>query len=66
MNAVIGIAIGDKLLVVDEIKESHDTDSIAQEIKRRYPEQKIYVYPDASGGNRSTNASKTDIQILES
>ena len=37
MNAVIGIAIGDKLLVVDEIKESHDTDSIAQEIKRRYP-----------------------------
>ena len=66
MNAVIGIAIGDKLLVVDEIKESHDTDSMAQEIKRRYPQQKIYVYPDASGGNRSTNASKTDIQILES
>ncbi len=66
MNAVVGIAIGDKLLVVDEIKESHDTDSIAQEIKRRYPQQKIYIYPDASGGNRSTNASKTDIQILES
>ena len=65
-NCVIGIAIGDKLLVVDEIRESHDTDSIAQEIKRRYPEQKIYIYPDASGGNRSTNASKTDIQILES
>ena len=26
---------------------------------------KIYIYPDASGGNRSTNASQTDIQILE-
>jgi hypothetical protein len=26
----------------------------------------VYIYPDASGGNRSTNASQTDIQILES
>jgi hypothetical protein len=25
----------------------------------------VYIYPDASGGNRSTNASQTDIQILE-
>ena len=33
-------------------------------IKARYPMNKIY-YPDASGGNRSTNASQTDIQILK-
>tara|TARA_Y100000004_G_scaffold59041_1_gene65658 strand:+ start:5481 stop:6818 length:1338 start_codon:yes stop_codon:yes gene_type:complete len=66
MNAVIGIAAGNKFIVIDEISKSHDTDSLAKEIKARYPFNKIYVYPDASGGNRSTNASRTDIQILES
>jgi len=65
MNCVIGIVQNQKLLIFDEISGSHDTDSIAQEIKARYPMNKIYVYPDASGGNRSTNASQTDIQILE-
>ena len=66
MSAVIAVALRDELLVIDEISGSHDTDSLAQEIKRRYPHSKIYAYPDASGGNRSTNASKTDIQILQS
>ncbi len=65
MNAVIGVAVENKLIVIDEIAKSHDTDSIAKEIKGRYPFNKIYIYPDASGGNRSTNATKTDIQILE-
>ena len=66
MSAVIGIKLGEKLLIIDEIVSAHDTDALAQEIQRRYPTNKIYVYPDASGGNRSTNAAKTDIQILES
>ena len=29
-------------------------------------DNRLYGYPDSSGGARSTNASKTDIQILES
>ena len=61
---MIGIVQDQKLLIFDEISKAHDTDSIAQEIKARYPMNKIYVYPDASGGNRSTNASQTDIEIL--
>jgi len=65
-NAVIAVAFGDSMIVFDEITASYDTDSLAKEIKIRYPFNKIYIYPDASGGNRSTNASKTDIQILES
>jgi len=65
MNCVIGIIQDEKLLIFDEISGSHDTDSIAQTIQARYPMNKIYVYPDASGGNRSTNASQTDIQILQ-
>ena len=65
-NAVIGLAIGDSMTIFDEINASYDTDTLAKEIKSRYPFNKIYIYPDASGGNRSTNATKTDIQILES
>jgi hypothetical protein len=66
MSAVIAIRQGNRLLVIDEISGAHDTDALAQEIKRRYPNHRIYIYPDASGGNRSTNAAQTDIQILES
>jgi hypothetical protein len=66
MSAVIAIRQGNSLLVVDEISGAHDTDALAQSIKSRYPTHRIYVYPDASGGNRSTNAAQTDIQILES
>jgi hypothetical protein len=66
MSAVIAVRLGNGLLVVDEIAGAHDTDALAQEIRRRHPQQQVYVYPDASGGSRSTNASQTDIQILES
>ena len=52
--------------LVDEISGAHDTDAMAQEIQRRADGRTVYIYPDASGGNRSTNASRTDIQILES
>ena len=66
MSAIIAVRSGQHLTVIDEISGAHDTDALAQEIKRRYPDHRIYAYPDASGGNRSTNASQTDIQILES
>ena len=65
MSAVIAIRQGSSLLVIDEISGAHDTDAIGQELIRRYPGRRIYGYPDASGGNRSTNATQTDIQILE-
>jgi PBSX family phage terminase large subunit len=66
MSAVIGVKLNNTLFVIDEISGAHDTDSLAQQIKAHYPDRRIYIYPDASGGNRSTNASQTDIQILES
>ena len=65
-NCVIGVRDGNKLVIIDEITKMHDTDAISQELLRRYPDRRILVYPDASGGNRSTNASATDISILES
>lgn len=66
MSAVMGVRTGEKLVIIDEITGAHDTDALAKEIIRRYPNQRIFVYPDSSGGNRSTNAAQTDISILES
>ena len=65
MSCVIGVRDREKLVIIDEIARSHDTDALAQELQRRYPGQRILIYPDSSGGNRSTNATKTDISILE-
>ena len=66
MSAVIAVRTADTLIVIDEISGGPDTDAIGQEIKRRYPHRQFYAYPDASGGNRSTNATRTDIEILQS
>jgi len=64
-NAVVGVQDGNKLVIIDEIAKAHDTDALAKELIRRYPKRRILIYPDSSGGNRSTNAQKTDIAILE-
>ena len=66
-NAVVCVTSGEQLFIIDEITKQQDTDALAREIVRRYGRNKILVYPDASGANRSTiNASKTDIAILQS
>ena len=36
-----------------EISGAHDTDALAQEIRRRFPDRRILAYPDASGAARS-------------
>ena len=65
-NAVCGVRLGQQFLIIDELK-AHDTDAMAAEIKRRcaHVSAPVYVYPDASGANRSTNAARTDIELLQ-
>ena len=65
-NAGIGVRDGNKLVIIDEISKVYDTDALCKEVERRYPHRRIRAFPDASGGNRSTNAARTDIAILES
>lgn len=51
---------------VDELVDMYDTPDACRVIKERWPDHKIYVYPDASGGSRKTvNASVSDISLLE-
>ena len=65
MSAAIGVIQKGELFIFDEISGAHDTDELGQIIRSKFPHHRIYGYPDASGGNRSTNASRTDIQILD-
>lgn len=65
-NAVCAVRRGPELFVFDEIAAAHDTDALAQELRRRYGKAKILGYPDASGANRSTNSSRSDVAILAS
>ena len=61
-NAVVCVTAGNKLIVVDEIVKQQDTDAMAREIRRRYGNNKIFVYPDASGaakGQLLTQAKQT-------
>lgn len=51
--------------IVDEIFGVLDTPAMIKEINKKFRGYNIYIYPDASGGNRkSVGASETDISLL--
>ncbi len=54
------------LHIIDEILiYSSNTDELAQEIRSRYPTQKIFAFPDPSGSRSQTSSSgKSDHAIL--
>ena len=66
MSGVLAVRRGRELHVFDEVAGAHDTDALAQEVRRRYPHARILGYPDASGTARSTNSSRSDVAILQS
>ena len=67
MAAVVYVKRGaEQLHAVDEFVNLFDTPAMIDEIKGRYPDHAVVVYPDASGDNRkSNNASETDISMLK-
>ena len=56
---------GDEIHVIDEINiNGSNTMEMAEELKRRYPDNRIWVYPDASGQARKTSSNTSDHNIL--
>lgn len=67
MSAVVGFRVADQLHVVDEIViQNSNTAEMAAEIRRRYPNRDVAVYPDPSGNSRKTSApvGQTDFALL--
>ena len=66
-SCVIAVRPNQQVLqVIDEIKlMGSNTDEMVQEIRNRYPLNKITVYPDPAGSQRKTSAGgRTDHTIL--
>jgi hypothetical protein len=64
-NAALYLRRGDDFWCFDEVAKAHDTDDLGRKVRERYPDHRILMYPDASGAKRTTNASRSDIAILE-
>jgi len=64
--AAVTFVIRDGLpYAVDELTGLLDTPAMIAAIKARYQGHAIFIYPDASGGNRkSQNASESDLALL--
>lgn len=64
MAATVSIKEKNIRYVVDELVNFYDTGDMAAEIKRRYPNNRIIIYPDSAGGARNTSG-KSDHDILK-
>ena len=67
MSAVVCVIENDRIFVVDEVQiYSSNTNEMCEEIKTRYKNKQIVVYPDPSARQRKTSAGGlTDLAILK-
>lgn len=65
LTATIGIQRDNTMWIIDELRiHSSNTDEVVDEIKRRYPSSKVFVYPDPSGSRRQTSSSGRSDHII--
>ena len=63
--ASIATVSSDMITIFDEVViNGSNTHEICEEITRRYPNNRIYAYPDASGQARKTSSKTTDHAIM--
>ena len=67
MSAVVCIRHHDTLVAIDEIVMfGSNTQEMAQEIRTRYPDKHVIIYPDPASRQRKTSAGgRTDLSILQ-
>ena len=67
MSAVVCVIEKDRIIVIDEIQiYSSNTNEMCDEIRTRYKNKQIVVYPDPSARQRKTSAGGlTDLAILK-
>jgi len=67
LSSAIAVIENNTIYFIDEILlDSSSTEDTCDELKRRYPNSKITVFPDPAGRQRKTSAGgRTDISILQ-
>lgn len=65
-TGVIAEIVGNHVHIFDELHiRGSSTEDVVEELKHRYPESRITVYPDPAGRQKKTSAGgKTDFSIL--
>lgn len=68
MAAIVCVATNDggkkTVYVIDELLKDLNTEALVDTITRLYPGRRIYLFPDAAGGQRSANSPVTSLEIL--
>ena len=65
MSAVISVRHHNELRVIDEIViYGSNTSEMVREIRQRYPDRKVLVYPDATGKRSNTNSQGISDHII--
>jgi hypothetical protein len=66
MATEIAVAPGDgKVFYIDELYGLKNTMAVIQELKTRYPNRKLIIYPDATGKADKSSAGMSDIAMLK-
>ena len=67
ISGAVAVRTQNGIHIIDEIViYGSNTDELAQEMKTRYPTQKITAFPDPAGAARRTSAGgRTDVSILQ-
>lgn len=65
MSAVVHVLEGRTVHAVDEVTKAFDTQAMIRLIQERFKGHRVIIYPDASGANRKTSSSETDISLLK-
>ena len=67
MSVCVSVIENNTIYFIDEISmNGSNTDEVCDEIKRRYPNSRVVMYPDPAGRQRKTSAGgRTDISILQ-
>jgi len=66
-NAIVHILDQEskQAFAVDELIKMTDTPAFIETVKEKYPLNKVYIYPDATGkSKKSIDASKSDIKLI--
>lgn len=64
MSAVVSVIKEGKVYVVDELVGADNTDAMIKEIKRKFPNRTIYIYPDSSGKNRTASSDSASVSSI--
>jgi hypothetical protein len=65
-TAAVGVVRFGEPKILSELVKMRDTPHVITTIKEKFPDHKIYIYPDASGNsNKTVNATESDILLLK-